>query len=66
MKTNETIRLDLDIQKTKKIINALSFGQSILEDYYGKDWSDEINSKLKAIQKDLEKKRKNSSVELSL
>ena len=63
---NEKIELDLDIQKIKKIINALSFGESILEDYYGKKWSDEVNSKLKLIQKDLEKKRKKRPVELSL
>ena len=63
---NEKIELDLDIQKIKKIINALSFGESILRDYYGKNWSDEVNSKLKIIQKDLEKKRKKRPVELSL
>jgi hypothetical protein len=62
----EKIELDLDIQKIKKIINALSFGESILKDYYGKSWSDEVNSKLKIIQKDLEKKRKKRPVELSL
>ena len=66
MSQNGKIKLELDIQKIKKIINALSFGESILEDYYGKNWSDEVNSKLKIIQKDLEKKRKKRPVELSL
>ena len=33
---SEKIKLDLDIQKIKNIINAMSFGESILEDYYGK------------------------------
>ena len=60
---SEKVKLDLDIQKIKNIINALSFGESILEDYYGKNWHEEINSKLKVIQKDLEKKR---PVELSM
>ncbi|MEE2745002.1 MAG: hypothetical protein VYD54_13905 [Bdellovibrionota bacterium] len=60
---SEKVKLDLDIQKIKNIINALSFGESILEDYYGKNWHEDINSKLKVIQKDLEKKR---PVELSM
>ena len=60
---SEKAKLDLDIQKIKNIINALSFGESILEDYYGKNWNEDINSKLKVIQKDLEKKR---PVELSM
>ena len=63
---SEKIKMDLDIQKIKKIINALSFGESILEDYYGKSWSEEINGKLKVIQKDLEEKRKKRPVELSM
>ena len=60
---SEKVKLDLDIQKIKNIINAMSFGESILEDYYGKNWHEEINSKLKVIQKDLENKR---PVELSM
>ena len=60
---SEKIKLDLDIQKIKNIINAMSFSESILEDYYGKNWHEEINSKLKVIQKDLENKR---PVELSM
>ncbi|MDC0255995.1 hypothetical protein OAK75_13945 [Bacteriovoracales bacterium] len=60
---SEKIKLDLDIQKIKNIINAMSFGEFILEDYYGKNWHEEINSKLKAIQKDLENKK---PVELSM
>jgi len=66
MRTSKQIKLDLDSQKIKNIINALSFGESILEDYYGKSWSDEINSKLKIIQKDLEEKREKRTVDLTL